>query len=722
MRAKSHSIKALKSLGVSGLAIAALGATNLAHAQETDEADQEKRQDTVVVTGFIQKDISSAMKGNVPVRDVPLSISSYGEALIDSVEAIELGDLYNYMPGVQRAGPSGYDIAIRGFQSGNEDVNSILVDGLPGLTTTQTSPPTVNVKTIDVVKGPASVLYGKVQPGGFINIITKKPEKDRHFSLGLRSLGYIGDGTSFSDSLGYTVSGDFTGGINEAGTMAYRLVAEYKDQPSFYDGAFAESTFIAPSVAFELSDKTDLLIQGEYIDATRNLYDGLVAFNLDYRNIADRTTRYSEPNDAVNEEGYGATITLDHEFNQFVKWHTAFRTVYHQDDYAGLRNRSFVNATTLRRQDRTQDNVREYNFIDTNLSINFDTGPVEHKLLLGANGGRATTDFFRLRLDNGNATTNIDIYDPVYGQYVPRVVTGQNRAATQQDTFGIYIQDQIKFSENWKAVAAVRYEDFETEGEDLLNPATPHEFVSGDQISPMFGIIYQPNDNWSIYSSYATSFNPPSPGAVDINGNIINEAELGEQIEAGVKATVLDGKVSATASVFRIDKDNVTESLGNNVFALIGGERSDGVEFEADASLADNWHLLFGYAYADSTVYTDVEPLNVGQQITNVPLHTASLFSRYEVEDGMFDGLGVTFGVSYTGDRYGTLPDALNPRLELPGYTVVDLGFLYDFDGTSLALRFNNLFDEDYFQSASNQFRIQPGAPRSVVFSIRKDF
>ena len=722
MRAHSQSIKALKSLGVSGLAIAAIGATSIAWAQEADDDDQEKRQDTVVVTGFIQKDISSAMKGNVPIRDVPLTISSYGEALIDSVEAVELGDLYNYMPGVQRAGPSGYDIAIRGFQSGNEDVNSILVDGLPGLTTTQTSPPTVNVKTIDVVKGPASVLYGKVQPGGFVNIITKKPEKDRHFSIGLRSLGYIGDGTSFSDSLGYTVSGDLTGGVNESGTMAYRLVAEYKDQPSFYDGAFAESTFIAPSFSVELNYKTDLLIQGEYIDATRNLYDGLVAYDLDYRNIADRTTRYSEPGDAVNEEGYGATITLDHEFNRFVKWHTAFRTVYHADDYAGLRNRRFQDATTLRRQDRVQENIREYNFIDSNFSIAFDTAGIEHKLLIGANGGRATTDFFRKRLDNGNATTDIDIYDPVYGMYIPRTATGLNRSATQQDTFGVYIQDQIKFSEKWKAVAAVRYEDFETEGEDLLNPSAPHEFVSGDQISPMVGIIYQPNDNWSIYTSYATSFNPPSPGAVDIDGNIINEAELGEQIEAGVKTTFLDDKVSATASVFRIDKDNVTESLGNNVFAVIGGERSDGMELEADAALADNWHLLFGYAYADSTVYADVEPLNVGQQITNVPLHTASLFTRYEVAEGMLEGLGLTFGVSYTGDRYGTLPDALDPRLELPGYTVVDLGFLYDFDGTSLALRFNNLLDEDYLQSASNQYRIQPGAPRSVVFSVKKEF
>lgn len=722
MQPKPRSFRALKVWSASSLAIAMLGGANYSHAQEADQADEEKRQDTVVVTGFIQQNTSSTMKGDVAIRDVPLTITSYGEALIESVEASQLSDLYNYMAGVQQAGPSGYDITIRGFQSGNEDPNSILVDGMPGLTTTRSSPPTINVASIDVVKGPASVLYGKVQPGGFVNIITKKPQQDAHYSIGLKSTGYIGDGTDFGDSLGYTVTADLTGAVNESGSMAYRLVAEYKDQPSFYDGSFSESTFLAPSFSVELGDRTDLLVQAEYINSTGNLYDGLVAFDLDYRNIAERPTRYSEPADEVNEEGYGGTITLDHEFNNFIKWHTSIRSVFHGDDYQGLRNRRFQDATTLRRQDRAQINVRRYNFADTNLSLKFDTGWIGHKLLVGANGGRASTDFFRTRLDNGNATSDIDIYDPVYGQFVPGPVTGQNRSATEQDTFGVYVQDQLEFTEQWKAVAAVRYEEFETTGRDLLNPTAPDELVSGNEVSPMFGVIYQPNDVWSIYTSYATSFNPPSPGAVDINGNIISEAEVGKQIEGGVKVELFDGRVDATASVFTIDKENVTESLGNNVFAVIGAELSEGFELEIDAFLRDNWQVLFGYSYTDATISEDVDQLNVGQQITNVPLNTASLFSRYDVENGPLAGLGMTFGVSYTGDRFGTLPDGLGPRLELPGYTVADFGLLYDLNDTQLSLRFNNIFDEEYYQSASNQYRIQPGAPRSVVFSIRKDF
>lgn len=697
------------------MAIAALGTSSAALAQDNEDDDDR----VIVVTGFKNVETSSAMKGDVPVRDIPLTIAGYSEEFIEDIEASEIADLYNYMVGVQRAGPSGYDVTIRGFQSGNEDRNSILVDGLPGLTTTRGSPPSVNVASVEVVKGPASVLYGQVQPGGFVNIITKKPQRQAAYEFRLRSQAYVGDGTDFGDTIGFSAAADLTGGLNESGSIAYRMIGEYRDQPSFYDGSFNESLYLAPAFLADLGPATTLLLQGEYIDARSNLYDGLVAFGLDYRNIADRTTRYSEPEDETNELGYGGTITLDHEFSDNIKWHTAFRAVYHQDDYTGLRNRSFVDATTLRRQERTQDNVREYYFADTNLSMRFDLGGIENKLLIGVNGGRATTDFFRSRLDNGNATTNIDIYDPVYDGFVPRTNNSPNRSATTQDTIGIYLQDQLAFTDQIKAVGAVRYESFKIEGENLLDPTEPHEFAKGDRVSPMVGLIFQPDTHWSIYASYATSFTPPSPGATDIDGNAINKPETGKQVEGGVKYSTMGGRINATASIFKIDKQDVTESLGNNVFALIGAERSKGAEFEFDAQLMENWSLIAGYSYIKATVSDDVDPLNVGQLLTNVPKHTASVFTRYNLPEGALEGLGFSLGVSYTGKRFGTLPDGLSQRLELPGYTVADLGVYYEMENVALSLIANNILDEDYLQSASNQFRIQPGAPRSLILSVK---
>lgn len=701
------------------LVLGMLAGPALAQSSSEEESDDDN---VIIVQGFKNQDTSSAMKGDVPVRDIPLTIAGYSEDFINDVEATEIADLYNYMVGVQRAGPSGYDITIRGFQNGNEDRNSILVDGLPGLTTTRGSPPSVNVASLEVVKGPASVLYGQVQPGGFVNIITKKPQSSAEYSFRLRSLAYIGDGTEFGDTLGFSAAADLTGPINESGSISYRLIGEYRDQPSFYDGSFSSSFYAAPSLSFDLGSATTLLLQGEYIDSRANLYDGLVAFDLDYENIADRTTRYSEPKDDTNEKGYGGTITLDHEFSDSLKWHTAFRAVYHQDDYSGLRNRSFVDATTLRRQERTQDNVREYYFADTNLLFKFDIGGIGNKLLIGANGGRATTDFNRLRLDNGNATTNIDIYNPVYDGFVPRTNNSPNRTATTQDAFGVYLQDQLEFTEQLKAVAAVRYEWFKIEGENLLDPTAPHEVAKGDRISPMAGLIYQPNDNWSIYTSYATSFTPPSPGAVDVNGDAINVPETGKQIEAGVKYSTLGGRINANLSIFKIDKDDVTESLGNNVFVVIGGERSKGIEIEVDAQIQPNWSVIAGYSYIEATVRDDVNPDNIGQLLTNVPRHTASVFTRYNFPEGALEGLGFTLGGSYTGKRFGTLPDGLDPRLELPKYFTADAGLFYEMDHLTLSLLMNNIFDEDYLQSASNEFRVQPGAPRSLVLSATTRF
>jgi iron complex outermembrane receptor protein len=693
-----------------------IGAPALAQDELEDEGDE------IVVQGFKNQQTSSAMKGDVPVRDIPLTIASYSEEFIDDVEAAEIADLYNYMVGVQRAGPSGYDIAIRGFQSGNADRNSILVDGLPGLTTTRGSPPSVNVASIEVVKGPASVLYGQVQPGGFVNIITKKPERVTAIEARVRSQTFVSGDTSLGDTIGFSGAVDLTGPLNESGSLAYRVIGEYRDQPSFYDGSFARSLYVTPSFSADLGVATTLLLQGEYIDSTANLYDGLVAFEKDFRNIADRTTRYSEPEDVTNEKGYGGTITLDHEFSDRVRWHTAFRAVHHQDDSTGLRNRSFVDAQTLRRQERVQDNVREYFFVDTNLSLNFNVGGIQNKVLIGVNGGRGTTDFHRIRLDNGNATTNIDVYDPVYDGFVPRTNNNPNRAATTQDTIGIYLQDQLAFTERFKAVAAVRYEAFKIEGENLLDPAAPHEFSEGDRISPMVGLIFQPNQNWSIYTSYATSFNPPRAGAVDVNGDTINDPELGKQIEAGVKYSILGGRINATGSIFRIEKRNVTESLGNNVFALIGAEESKGVEFEFDAQVMPTWNVIASYSYIKATVTSDVDLLNVGQLLTNVPLHTASVFSRYNIPAGPLAGLGFSLGVSYTGQRFGTLPKGLSPRLELPGYVVADVGVFYEMEHVTLSLLANNLLDEHYFQSASSEFRVQPGTPRSLILSARTRF
>lgn len=702
---------------------AGLAAGGPAFAQEAAAEPQPQSEGDaaeIIVTGFKNTDTSGALKGDVPVRDIPLTISGYNEEFISDLEVTQVADLYNYMVGVQRSGTTGYDISIRGFSSGAADRNSILIDGLPGLSARFGSPPTVNTASIEVVKGPASVLYGQVQPGGFVNIITKRPEANAAYEVGARLSGYFGGGTSIGDTFGWLVNGDITGGLNESGSIAYRIVGEYKDQPGFVNFGYGHGFFISPSVSFELGQDTTLLLQTEYRKETALLYDGLVAFNNDYRNIADIKTLYQEPTDRLHDSGYSGTITLDHAFSDSVKWHTAFRAVYHEDSYAGYRNNAFRNATTLRRQDREQYNVREYYFGDTNLSVELDAGGIENKILLGVNGGREIANFNRVRNDNNNVSADINILNPVYGVAVHRPITGANWAYTTLDSFGIYLQDQIKFSEQLKAVAAIRYEYFKTVTEDRLTNA-PDKRISGGRFSPMVGLIFQPDRQWSIYASYATSFNPPTPGSVDINGDVISEPELGSQVEGGVKAELADGKINVTASIFDIRKKNVIETIGVNVSALVGAERSRGGEFEIDAQVTPDFKLIGGYAFIKADVDDDINAALVGLRLANSPKHSASIFGRYDIPEGPLEGLGFSLGVNYKSARFGTVP-AVGTRLVLPAYTVVDAGIYYQTGPLSFSFQLKNLLDKKYYESASSAVRINPGAPASAVFSVRASF
>src|SRR5438105_4365509 len=179
--------------------------------------------ESIVVQGqFLGAGAQSAMKLDIPVRDTPFAVSSYGESFMKAVETAAVADMYNYMTGVKRAGNQAYDITIRGFKTSNTDKNAIMVDGLPGLSGKFASPPTIGVERVELVKGPMSVLYGQIQPGGFVNMITKKPRATQAFEVDVRGQTYFGDKPSFGDRNGYAASADLTGPIDKDGKFLYR--------------------------------------------------------------------------------------------------------------------------------------------------------------------------------------------------------------------------------------------------------------------------------------------------------------------------------------------------------------------------------------------------------------------------------------------------------------------------------------------------------------------
>ncbi len=702
-----------------------------ASAQNSDADDSEI--DEIVVTGqFIAETGQSALKSDVPLRDVPFTVAGYTREFMDAIETTRIADLYNYMAGVQKSGPTGYDVSIRGYRSTANDRNVLLTDGLPGLSVRFGSPPTVNAERIEVVKGPAAVLYGQIQPGGFINIVTKRPEETRSTGVRFRADGTYGADASIGDTTGFIASVDTTGPLTDDGRFLYRLIAEYEDANTYRDNGFSDSFYIVPSLTWVVSDRTRATVFAEYRDEDHALDNYLVAFGNDISNAADLTTRYQEPNDEQPETGWVGGLEIDHAFSDTFSWKLNYRYVWHEDFARGYENSSFRDEDTLRRRDRNQANERTYDFVDTSLNWQLQGGGIEHDLSFGLNVGKETSQFTRINFDNGNPTLDIDVLNPVYGQGVPNADrnVSDNDRFRDFDSVAVYFRDFVTLSENWKAVIGARYEEFDT-SEIEYRPAfpTPVFFrgreANGDDVSTMLGLVYQPDDRWSIYASYAESFDPPTWGREDSNGNPITKPERGQQLEAGVKMDFDRG--TATVSVFSITRDDVAQDTGQDqpdgtaIFDFIGEDKSDGFEVEVDTAINENWNLIFAWANVTAEVEADVNSNRIGQTLLGAPENTVSIWNRFQINEAW----GVGVGINHAGDRYGSAfasSGDQSTRLELPDYTLVDLGIYYTGDAFDATVKFSNITDEEYYVSSTRNTNIVPGVPATVTFSLFKQF
>lgn len=721
----------------------------------------------VVKAQFIGAGAESAMKQDIAVRDTPFSVSSYTGSFMKAIETTNIADMYNYMTGVKRNGNTGYDLNIRGFKTSGNDRNAIMVDGLPGLGVRFGSPPTIGVERVEVVKGPASVLYGNAQPGGFVNMVSKKPKSQWAGTIELRGTGYSGAGLGLRDATGYDAAVDVTGPIDQEGTFLYRLVAQKVDKDTFRTNAYNNGTYIAPSLTWNLTDATALTLTVEQRESTSAYDTYLVTPDRDISRVANITTRYQEPSDTLKEKGTTATLSFSHTFGNDVKFSTNYRRVRQQDDASGYDVNAILTATNsscrtstgtvtganlcLSRRARGQHNERQYDFYDSTFNIPFKTGTIEHKVLLGVNGGKETSDFDRLQFNvltqaqNGN----ISIYDPVYGvvgalsSYTP-FATGRaadlTHRVTELKSFGIYATDLITLTENWKATVGVRRAKEDQNATELRVAGTPPTSKSNSKTLPMLGLLFQPTREWTIYTSYSTSIVPVPSATQDIFGRNPFNPEQAKQVEAGVKAELMGGKLNSTLAVFRIKKTDAINSFACNTVAgatatgtcaaQIGAEEAKGVEFEINARPVKNWQLTAGYAYSDAKVTSSADLAQVGARLTNNAKQNINVWNRVDF-DGALQGLGIGVGLVYVGDRVGFIPTTNattkvvdNRLMPLPGYTVMDLGVYYNAGRYSFTLKVGNVTGKTYYESAgfTGDINIVSGIPRNVSLSMRAHF
>ncbi len=715
-------------------------------------------EELVITAKFVSESAKSALKQDVGVLDTPASVDNYSASFLRAIETTQVTDLYNYMTGVQRGGLTGYDLSIRGFKTTQTDKNAILVDGLPGLATRYGSPPTVNVESIDVVKGPTSVLYGQGQPGGFVNMITKKPGATAAGVATVTESAYDGDGISIGHDLGTVADLDFTGPINSSQSLLYRVILEDVDKKSFRQGVYEHSYYIAPSLTWVVSQDTTATVAVEVRHREAGYDNALVAPNKDVNLIASRETVYQSPNDILPEFGRSETFTLDHAITSEINWHTAVRSITANDSAVGYDQNSvfLLPATTkapilpaewvVQRRARQQFNERSYNFIDSNVTMPLATGPVEHKFLFGVNGGVDTTDFNRIQFYNGPVTgalarpgptsINVGVYNPITN-ISPAITTfpggaGLNDRYTRSETYAGYLSDLMTLAEQWKLNLGLRYSGEQQYASERKAAPNVNRFKNS-KVLPTAGLLFEPTGSWTVYTAYSTSYVPVPANTQDANGNYTFNPVSAHQVEFGTKLDKLQGRLSVTAAVFDIHSDNVIEAalcnagVAGTCSQQVGQEHSKGGELEVNTHFVEGWQALLGYSYTDAKVAKSstapTAPL-VGDRLTNSSLNNIHLWSRYDVGSGPLKGLGGGLGVFHVSNHTGTLPSSSDQRLLLlPGYTVVDMAIYYSLlQRYDFTLKVGNLLNKVYYEgvnSTTNELGVVPGSPRYLQLSVR---
>ena len=685
-----------------------------------------------VTVSFTGEHARTALKMDAPVMDVPLTVMSYTNSFVKALDIKMVNEMYTYMNGVNRTGEGIFDTSIRGFSSSAETFN-LQMNGMPGVAARMSSPSISNIERVEVLKGPASVLYGRTTPGGLLNIITKRPQVERQHVIDLRGGTFGGgQGPGFFDRNSFRVGGDFTGPVGTSDRVLYRFIASYDVTRSFRNFVEDKDLLIAPSLSFDLGTGSLLTLEAEYRDLDKSLDQQLIAPQNDINFIAPINVRYQEPDDQDKDKGTALAAYFSKGFESGVALNVNWRSVFHEDSRRGFENnRVEADNRRVRRRDRHQVNGRDSHFLDATVNRKFGRGSVVHNLLVGAGGGFEDRDFDRLRF--GNVGFFVDLRDPVYGQYpLPADPRPGFHRLQELWNYNAYVQDRVDLGEKWKALVALRYDRLEAELTELRLANIADLSRTEDAFVPMAGLVFQPTPGLSLYGSFAKSFEPQAITAFDVNGVNSFDPEEGRQFEVGAKTEFLGRRAEASISFFDILKDNVLVAVGSGASEQNGQEQSRGFEADLRYHPRPNVQAILGYTYNDAEVTEDADPLRVGARLVNSSKHAFNAWGRYDFTSGAARGLGVGLGLIYRGDRPGSFPNEVvrtgepvpgqpiaQRVLELPSYFRTDASVYYVRSRYELTLRMTNLFDERYYESAFNQIQVRPGRPREIGLSLR---
>jgi iron complex outermembrane receptor protein len=667
--------------------------------------------------GSYHADDASGTKSELPLREIPQSVRVMSRQTIDDLGAVRVDDVLDFVGGISRQNNFGGlwdNIAIRGLAGDINNGMPLLLNGFSANRGFNPPRDTANIERIEFLKGPSASLYGTSEPGGTVNIVTKRPLWKPAHSIE----AYVGSYDFYRTAI------DSTGPVSQ--NLAYRLNAAFEGRNSFRDYVESKRYFIAPALTLKATRDTRIDYSGEFLRHEAPLDRGIVAIN-NQLGVVQRERFLGEPADGnvkVNNQTH--QLVAEHFFNE--TWSAKLGLSYKKNTLEGFSTEPQPTLQADQRTLRRQRRYRDYASNDTALQAEtvgrLQVGDVAHEVLIGTEMFSLASDQLMLRANpTAGAPYAIDVLNPVYGQPQPTPVTNTNTSENQKG-IALYLQDTVSLGQMWRVLGGARFDRYE---QSVLNRITNvRTEQSPTATSPRVGLSFLPNSQWTLFANLGKSFRPNN--GISASGASFSP-EQGRAFEAGAKWENTQKTLGTTVAVYDIRKKNVlTSDPSNPGFSISAGElRSRGLDADLSGQLTRNWRVNASLSYIDATVLRD-NTLEVGGRLLNIPKINGSLLLMHEWANSASQQFGLGGGFTHSGKRLGEARTqaqaaAGTPAFELPAYTVAKIAAYWRQSPTlRFSLDIDNVFDKTYYNNSYQRTWVTPGSPRTFTLGMQAKF
>jgi len=696
-------------LGLSALAAAAAG-SGRDSALDLADADSVYELDTLNIhagADWRPTRSASATRTDTAIEDIPQSISVISAQVLEDLDVARIDHAMDFAGGVVRGNNfgglqiSGY--TVRGFTTGE-----IYRNGFPANRGTSTSPDASSVERVEVLKGPSSGLYGRSDPGGLVNIVTKRPQQD--------PFTHIRASAGSWDR--YRTALDINRPLDSGGKILTRLNLAVEDNGSFRDHVEQQRQVVSPSLTWHMNTKTHLQLDAEIV-RNDSIYDrGISPVNGD-PSVMNRKRFLGEPNDGkMRNNNQMLQASLEHWLPN--DWKLRLANQYWRGHLRGTTSENQLpaapNFDTVRRRTRQRDFQWHGNMTQLDLVGSFTLVGMQHQFLFGFEHETHTngSTFWQ---SNYPPSYAIDINNPIYGGPKPTVIT-QTSSASTTEIWGLNLQDQIAITEKLRGQIGVRIENYQLDGRNLITgTSNPHQ--EKDIATPRVGLVYEILPSINLFGSAAKSF---KPNGVDELGDS-RKPEEGIGYELGTKFEILGGRLGGTLGLFHITKENVLTNNpdypANSIIQQvpIGEQRSRGFDMQVSGHISKGIRIIAAYAWIDAEVSKSNNPnLPAGRDLAGIPRHSGSVMGVYQFQRGLLKDSEIGASLFYVGTRASST-DA--NRYDVSDYTTVNFFLRYKpSENLSIGLNLNNLGDERYYERIFGNTWLVPGEPLNFSINV----